>query len=97
LKADEMSDETAGFEAFPFSHRLPISRAFPFYYRWKILQLKLSMNDLLELEKKHNITAARALYEVLREEAEYTMEELTQKVKEKREKINAKIIEVSEK
>ena len=75
------------WEALPFvsQQRLPITANIPYFFRWKILQIKLMLNDLKELADKHDIAHASSLYEVVKEEAEHLFIKLSEHIKTKTE------------
>lgn len=85
-----MSDE---FADFPFSstHRMVITTAIPYHWRWQVNQIKLMLIDLKYLQEKCEIVEAGALYEIVKDEAEqlfYKMrQEIAAKVKQ-REKVS---------
>ena len=64
-----MSEE---FKGLPYEglQRLPLTRNIPYNYRWRILNIKLMLNDLKELDKKHGIQSAHTLYITVQKEAE---------------------------
>lgn len=75
------------WDALPFvsQQRLPITANIPYFYRWKILNIKLLLNDLKELEKKHEIAHASSLYKIVQEEAEHLFIKISEHIKNKQE------------
>ena len=73
------------WEALPFvsQQRLPITANIPYFYRWKVLQIKLMLNDLKELASKHKITYANVLYNTVRMEAEELFKKIEEHIKAK--------------
>lgn len=82
---DQLSNE---WNNLPFNTmlRIPITSAIPYYFRWKIMQLKLMLKDLQELEEKHEIRTAATLYKVVQDEANLLMAQLAEIIVEKDEK-----------
>jgi len=78
---DELSNQ---WNELPFNTmlRIPITSAIPYYFRWKIMQLKLMLKDLQELEEKHEIPNAPVLYKLVQDEANTLMAELFKHIKE---------------
>jgi len=64
-----MSEEQPYPEYTPM-RELPITAAIPYLFRWKILNLKLLLNDIEYLYKTHCIQAAFPLYNAVCKEAE---------------------------
>ena len=65
----------------PFSmQRLPITYAIPYNFRWRINEMKLMMNDLQELTKKHEIRYAQDLYATVQNQCEALFKELNDKI-----------------
>ena len=80
-------------ENYPEHPYKTISRNVPYIFRWKILEMKLMLNDVLELSKKHNLKNAEELYEQLKEEFDsYILEMIDNIIKSKMKK--KKVIEV---
>ena len=73
------------WEALPFvsQQRLPITANIPYFFRWKINQLKLMLNDLLYLAEKHKIKEATELYYIVQKEAEELFKKLGEHIKSK--------------
>lgn len=65
----ELSEEWAGLP-YHSQQRLPITAALPYFYRWKINNLKLMLNDLKDLIDKHEIVWANDLYRLIAIETE---------------------------
>lgn len=80
------------WEALPFisQQQLPITSTIPYFYRWKINQIKLMLTDLNQLYKTHNIKAALVLYVAVQAEAEELFAKLTADIIIKRKEIEAK-------
>jgi len=74
-----MSDE---WDSLPFQSqmRLPITASIPYFYRWKILQLKLLLTDLKYLYEKHRIESAIYLYDAVRMEADKLCDQLREEM-----------------
>lgn len=70
------------WDTLPFSTqmRLPITAAIPYFYRWKINQLKLLLNDIQYLAEKHHIKGAILLRSVATLEAEALCDALTAEI-----------------
>lgn len=67
----------------------PITSAIPYFYRWKLSQAKLLLNDLAYLQDKHDIAWAGILYARVAKEVDRMcarMAALIQNAREKREK-----------
>jgi len=77
------SDE---WKALPYEsqQRLPITRNIPYFFRWKILQIKLLLNDVQYLIDKHNIDETRSLYVLLQGEAGDLCDDLFELIAKKR-------------
>lgn len=58
------------YKALPYEsqQRLPITASIPYFFRWKIYNAKLLLNDLQYLVEKHEIPEAMELYNVVRGE-----------------------------
>jgi len=67
--------------------KLMITASVPYLYRWKVLQLKLMLNDLSSLYKQYSIKSAFALEQILLQEAEDLFKKMTETVQAKRKKI----------
>lgn len=57
-----------------------ITRNVPYQVRWKILQIKLMLNDLKEIADKHQIPTARILYDEFIKEVEAYFTEIYIKI-----------------
>lgn len=70
------------WEALPFvsQQRLPITANIPYFYRWKILQIKLMLSDLQYLYEKHKIKRAKELYTVVSNEAQILFRKLIEHI-----------------
>ena len=82
----ELGDE---WDNLPFGTqmRIPITAAVPMWFRWKIMQMKLLMNDLEYLEAHHKIQNAAVLRHIVNVECEELCETLAKeivKIQEKR-------------
>lgn len=77
------------WNALPFvsQQRLPITATIPYFYRWKINQIKLMLSDLDYLAEKHEIEAAHYLYKTVVREAELLFEKLQLEIETKRKEI----------
>ena len=62
----------------------PITSAIPFFYRWKIMQAKLLLNDLKYLNEKHQIQAAADLYFTIQGEIERLLDKIDMLIQDKR-------------
>ena len=73
------------WDALPFlsQQRLPITANIPYFYRWKILQIKLMLSDLKDLEKRHEIAHAASLYKIVQEEAEHLFIKISEHIQAK--------------
>jgi len=78
------------WDALPYTstQRLPLTSCIPYFYRWKILNLKLMLNDLLEIHKKHGVYTM-ALYNVVKKELSLLCDILSKEIKFKREYIDS--------
>jgi hypothetical protein len=57
-----------------------ITRRIPYQIRWKIMHLKLLLNDIKDIAEKHDIPAASELYQTMRYEANSYLSELNNKM-----------------
>ena len=57
-----------------------ITRKIPYQIRWKIMQMKLLLNDLRDIAEKHDLPAAVELYQTLRDEVNSYLNELSKKM-----------------
>ena len=57
-----------------------ITRRIPYQIRWKIMHLKLLLNDIRDIAEKHDLPAAAALYQTMRDEANSYLSELNNKM-----------------
>ena len=57
-----------------------ITRHIPYAVRWKLLQMKLMLNDIRELAEKHQIESANKLYVQMCREIDAYLNELTLKL-----------------
>lgn len=76
-----------GWEALPYwsQQRLPITANIPYYYRWKISQIKLMLNDLQYLCEKHGVTEACKLYTIVGLEADELFKKISEHIEKKKE------------
>jgi len=89
LDVKECSGEYADFPTAS-QHRMAITSAIPYHWRWQINNLKLMLGDLKDLHKKHEVVGAEALYTSLQDEAELLvsrMIELVDEQQRQREKV----------
>jgi len=64
-----MSEEQPYPEYTPM-REMPITASIPYIFRWKILNLKLMLNDIEYLYKTHKISTALPLYNAVCKEAD---------------------------
>jgi len=83
LDLSSLDDE---WDALPHTtnFRVPVTASTPYFFRWKINQLKLMLNDLKDLRDKHQVESASQLYDLLMEEADMLCEQLFAIIDEKR-------------
>ena len=65
-----MSEEPNLYPEYTPMREMPITASIPYLYRWKILNLKLMINDIAYLYKEHKISTALPLYHAAIKEAE---------------------------
>jgi len=82
---DNLTEELKNLP-FDTQMQIPITPAIPYFFRWKIMQLKLMLKDLKELEEKHEILNAEVLYGWIRQETEHLMLKIAEHIKETQEK-----------
>lgn len=70
---------------FESQMRLPLTANIPYYFRWKIMNLKLMLNDLVYLEEKYDIKVACDFYGIVAQEAEEVIGRMLKHIKQKRE------------
>jgi len=64
--------------------RLPITANIPYFFRWKLMQLKLLLTDLAYLADKYHIENARELFYLVTMEAEDLCSKLVDLIDSKR-------------
>jgi len=82
-----MADKTAEqWNNIPYGSMLkqPITANIPYLYRWKLLQIKLMLQDLQQLQDKHGIENAQHLITLVKKEAADLIDQLWQHIAEKR-------------
>jgi len=57
-----------------------ITRKIPYQIRWKIMHMKLLLNDVKDIAEKHDLPAAVELYQTLRDEVNSYLNELSKKM-----------------
>jgi len=62
--------------------RLPITAAVPYFYRWKVLQLRLMLRDLKLLKEQYNLYNAGVLYDKICNDAEEMLARLAKEIDE---------------
>jgi len=84
----------AEFPEYPerYYMRLPITAAIPYFYRWKVLQLRLMLRDLKLLQEHYNIYNAGVLYDKVCNDAEEMLAQLAKEIDETR-RVRAKYVE----
>jgi len=77
-----MSEEE--FPEYPqrFYMRLPITAAVPYFYRWKVLQLRLMLRDLKLLADQYGLHNAGILYDKVANDAEEMLAQLAKEIDE---------------
>jgi len=78
-----MTDKTAEqWNNIPYGSMLkqPITANIPYLYRWKILQIKLMLQDLRQLQDKHGIDGIQPLITIVKKEAEDLVYQLWQHI-----------------
>ena len=70
------------WEALPYGsqQRLPITACIPYFFRWKILAVKLLLADLKVLADKYEIKAAEMLSAYVKDEAEELCIQLAEEI-----------------
>jgi len=63
-----------------------ITRNINYIFRWKVMMIKLLLNDIQELQKKHNINV-QDLYDEIRTDAEGYLKEWKELLEKRRKKI----------
>jgi len=86
-----MSEEDTIWNEYRSMRDQMITRNINYIFRWKVMMIKLLLNDIQELQKKHNIDV-QDLYDEIRMDAEEYLKEW----KELLEKRRKKIVEVIE-
>lgn len=80
-------EETFTWLPHQSQHNLPLTPAIPYYFRWKILNLKLLLADLRTLADKYNIENAEELYYTVMRETELECERIMNVINQKRQTI----------
>jgi len=62
--------------------RLPITAAIPYFYRWKVLQLRLMLRDLKLLKEHYNLYNAGILFDKVANDAEEMLARLAKEIEE---------------
>lgn len=77
-----------GWDNLPFSTqlRLPITAAVPMFFRWKIMQMKLLLNDIKYLRDTLKVPVAHGLYIIVEAEAAELMAQLYDEIERVRKK-----------
>lgn len=72
------------WDNLPFSSqlRMPITAAVPMIFRWKIMQMKLLLNDLKYLHETHKIGWAQTLYITVQKECNELCEKLNEEIRD---------------
>jgi hypothetical protein len=65
-------------------YKTPITSAIPYFYRWKINQLKLMLADITTLEEKYEVMWAKVLRINVQAEAERLCQQLAESIEHKR-------------
>jgi hypothetical protein len=65
-------------------YKTPITNAIPYFYRWKINQIKLMLADVQTLKDKYDIQWASELYFELQMEANRLCGQLAQSIQRKK-------------
>jgi len=79
-----MSEEPSIYPEYTPLREMPITASIPYLYRWKILNLKLMLNDLQYLADKHGIYSAGIMIDLVCKEAEEMIAAITTDINEKR-------------
>lgn len=87
-------DEWKGLP-FDDQHRAMITVNLPFFFRWKVMQIKLMLNDLKDIQKYHGVDV-EPLYEQVKEEAQTLMSRLADDIVRKRRMVDSKIDEFND-
>ena len=66
-----------------------ITPAIPYLFRWKVMQAKLLLRDLIELYEKHGIISAKYTIDAVKKEIEELCQKITSDILHKTHKIQS--------
>jgi len=81
-----MSEEDTIWNEYRSMRDQMITRNINYIFRWKVMMIKLLLNDIQELQKKHNINV-QDLYDEIRMDAEEYLKEWKELLEKRRKKI----------
>jgi hypothetical protein len=81
-----MSEEDTIWNEYKSMRDQMITRNINYIFRWKVMMIKLLLNDIQELQKKHNIDV-QDLYDEIRMDAEEYLKEWKDLLEKRRKKI----------
>jgi hypothetical protein len=81
-----MSEEDTIWNKYRSMRDQMITRNINYIFRWKVMMIKLLLNDIQELQKKHNIDV-QDLYDEIRMDAEEYLKEWKELLEKRRKKI----------
>jgi hypothetical protein len=81
-----MSEEDTIWNEYKSMRDQMITRNINYIFRWKVMMIKLLLNDIQELQKKHNIDV-QDLYDEIRMDAEEYLKEWKELLEKRRKKI----------
>jgi hypothetical protein len=81
-----MSEEDTIWNEYRSMRDQMITRNINYIFRWKVMMIKLLLNDIQELQKKHNIDV-QDLYDEIRMDAEEYLKEWRDLLEKRRKKM----------
>ena len=80
-----MSEFAEEYDKQPYGSvmREMITPAIPYLFRWKIMQAKLLLRDLIELYEKHGIISAKYTIDAVKQQIEELCQKITSDILEK--------------